>query len=123
MNDYIINPWFFYLISIVNSVGVISIMVCILGSIVSLVLGAVWSDCDKDIQKQKDLIGICKKYLRVSIVVSALSLLVFVFTPGKETMIQMAVASKVTYTNLKAVKKEAKDLVDYVITKSKELAK
>jgi len=121
MNDYIINPWFFYYIGIADSLHTALVVFQVIATLY-MILSSLC--CYVGLTEDKpDLVRIWKPWFKKSTVAFLVLLPTLILFPSRETIIQMTIASKVTYTNVKAVKKEAKDLVDYVITKSKELAK
>ena len=121
MNDYIINPWFFYYINMANDVLGVLWLGAVISVATAVVAGCVVTGSYE--AKEPGWRRIWVPILKKAIVVAVLCVSGIILVPSREAIIQMTIASKVTYTNVKAVKKEAKHLVDYVITKSKELSK
>ena len=106
MNDYIINPSFFYWANVVNGLVTVMIIISIAGILASILwIASLWEDCKKPTK---------------AIVTLVLSLLVgvaAVFIPSKKTMIEMEIARNATKSNVIEMKKDVKDIVDYVFEK------
>lgn len=121
MNDYIINPWFFYYIGMADNLHITLVAFQVIVTLTMILSAFV---CFVGFNEgEPDWIRIWKPWLKKSTVIFLILLPTLIILPSRETIIQMTIASKITYTNVKAIKKEAKDLVDYVITKSKEFNK
>ena len=111
----IINPWFFYLISLLDKVQILGI-ICLIAGVTLLgacILGSIELCSDED---EKAF----KKCIKISILVISISALIVVVVPSKETMYEMLVANYVTENNIEAAKEDAKELVDYIVDKFEE---
>lgn len=127
--DYVISPWFFYWVNVVDIIyGWFTAIAVLFGiiSIIFLIIGLVnkYDAYDeKDLKRGESFLKNTKKTLIGFIIFILLS----IFIPSKTTLIQMAIAKNITYSNLdKAgdkIKTNAKDLVDYILYKFKETKK
>lgn len=115
---YYINPIWFYLMNVLEGMR---IFLCVLGGF-SLVISAfafiAWlidgcadiTDLDED---EKKTFKLFKKI----IIASFISLFIGIFTPSKETCIEMMIASQVTHENVAATKEDIYEIVDYITDK------
>lgn len=55
------------------------------------------------------------KHIKKFVIITTISALGIVFTPGKETIYTMIVLDQVTTDNIQAIGKTGKDIVDYII--------
>lgn len=106
MNDYIINPSFFYWANVVDSLILLMILIGILGSLASILWAASRYEDDKKITRAI-----------VTLVISVLLCLSSAFVPTKKTMIEMEIARNATKSNVINMKKDVKDIADYVFEK------
>lgn len=79
----VVNPIWFYLMSVCDSVAMLAVGVCVLACIAVVI----WWMCDEKFSKR------CKKALTLSIVCAALA----VFCPTQKTLEKMLIAQNVTY--------------------------
>lgn len=112
----IINPWIFYVISLLDKIGIWTIgMMLILGMVI-VVCSVFWGiTCDAS-----DCEGINKKllkYIKMSSIAFIITCLVNVCIPSKETMYTMLVSSQVTYENVETAGNIIQDSVDYIFEK------
>lgn len=112
MNDYIINPSFFYWANVVDTLIAVMIIVSIAG-IVASVLWIV-SLYEDDAKPRKAI---------VTLVISLLIGVAAVFIPSKEAMIEIEIARHATTSNVKELKEELKDATDYVFDKIEKMQK
>lgn len=113
----IINPWFFYLVNLLDRVLIVTIIVLIISTIgVVFTLFVLSDECCSDEEEAKT----CKKWNKISMIALLISTFMLVATPSKETVYEMVVASYITENNIEAAKDNAKDLVDYIIDKCDE---
>ena len=114
MNDYVINPMWFYLLQVVDGVQGVFFVVAILSVIVLIVCGMIAfalyiGDCYED---ESEKIAKC---LRPTVLILVVSMLLVVFIPSKQTLIEMEIAKHATYSNVESVKEQIKDAADYIL--------
>lgn len=112
----IINPWFFYLVNLLDRALVLAIMVLIMSVIATVFTFFVLSDGCFDKEEAK----MFKKWNKISIIALLISTFMLIAIPSKETVYEMVVASYITENNIEAAKDNAKDLIDYIIDKCDE---
>lgn len=127
MNDYIINPWFFYWLDVVPVIIKWSTVLGGLGAVscfIAFIFFAISKDKDSGLDTKE--IACCavvsRHIFKISVPLFIIGMTLSAFIPSRQAMIQMAVASKATYSNVEKIKTTAKEFVDYVIDKSKELS-
>lgn len=126
MVNYIINPMWFYWISVANTIRSIVTTFSILfgvASIVAIVATFVTffetvGDDDKEAIEIKKAV---KRFLVVSLTIFICFLLLSVFVPSKDTLIEMQVAKYATYENAEWTVDTIKSAVDYVVEAIKSL--
>lgn len=97
MNEPIISPWFFYLISVVDGLLCFLCLGCIIFFIVAAFWGMASTDCyDRD--EKNELIKTSKRSFLVGIILAVL----LVLTPNSQTITKMAIAQQLTPNNIKA---------------------
>lgn len=118
--DYVISPWFFYIINIVDNInnvigtlGIISIVLS-LSCVVAIFL--FW--CDDD---EKSLKFISKRLFKPAVTCFIILSIIDLFIPTKETMYQMTAAKFVTYQNIEMAGETAKEAFDYIVDSIKEI--
>lgn len=114
----IINPWFFYLVNLLDRAVVVATIVLIMSVIGALFTLFVLSDDDICFD-EKDA-KTYKKWNKISIIALLISTVMLVAVPSKETVYEMVVANYITENNIEAAKDSAKDLIDYIIDKCDE---
>ena len=113
----IINPWFFYLVNLLDRALVVAIIVLIMS-----VIGTVFTFfvlTDESCFDEEDT-KIMKKWNKVSVIALLISTFMLIAIPSKETVYEMVVASYITENNIEAAKDSAKDLIDYIVDKCDE---
>ena len=90
MNEYIINPSWFYWMSVADGLKVICFIAIFVGVIATVVLAFAASDCFDEEQ------GFIRKLLVVSVSVLAVSIIGAVFIPSKKTLLEMQIAKLAT---------------------------
>ena len=104
MNGYIINPAWFYWVDIVSSLKIVALASTIVGIFACIFLiVAVLEEGDNFL-----------KPLRIAIACTAMYIIVTVFIPSKETLIEMQIAKYVTWENAEWTVDTIKDAVDYI---------
>ena len=109
---YIINPWIFYLMHICNGITITSVLGIGITGAIGLVCG-ISSECTYDEEENDRYIG----YLKKSIILFMISVLMLIFVPNKETIEKMIVASFVTKENISYTKEEVTEFIDHIIEK------
>ena len=128
MNTPIIDPMFFYWLQILESFNVLLVVVIIIGLIALLMLGiaALTEDefCDSEYSlgfnrhtKKRDGYIASAKKVAISLIIPILAV---IFIPSKTTVIEMAVASRVTPGNIQTSKKFVIDTIVEVKNALKE---
>lgn len=119
----IISPFFFYFINLVDNVWGVSIAAAIVSGVVVCVLLVCCaceseSECDSfnNIYNER-----YKKVTRRSILICVISIVICLFVPSKETMIEMAIAKNVTSQNIELAKDSIKGVIDYTIESVEKL--
>lgn len=111
----IINPWLFYLVDMIGSFQILSILIVLL-IIISFAIEIVKYDEDID---ELDKVKVIKTFKKKVIVIA--SLITFaIFLPSKDTCYKMMVASQITDTNIQKAEDVIKDSVDYIFEKINE---
>ena len=121
MNDYIINPWIFYIMSVINKLFILSIAIAFISccSVVFVTLLNNEYIFDDYYLKHGEEVYTRKirKFVKYSAIVAIISTLFATFMPSQNTMCKMLVAKYVTKSNIESTKIEADKLIDYIINK------
>jgi hypothetical protein len=92
--EHIINPWFFYWINVADALNVAFVIGVVVGVITMIVGGIVRG----------------KKTFKTGVLVVIICVFPAIFIPTKTTLIQMAVADKLTYNNVEQVLDSGKNI-------------
>ncbi len=113
--NYIVNPLWFYLISVAEGIDIAAFVVCTITLIAlcvfSLILCFYYDEIDDS--DKKTIESIFKK----SIILLITSSIIAIIVPGREDMEKMLIASYATEENVSAATNYGKDLVDYIFDK------
>lgn len=109
MNEYIISPAWFYWVNIVNSIEIIMIMLTIISLMATLFMTFMSLDDEDNESKRYEKIAL--KMLIISIT----CMVIAIFIPTKETLIEMQIAKYATWENTEWTVSAIKDVVDYII--------
>ena len=118
--DYIVNPWIFYWLEVVNVLKIVAgilgvfAFVCVIVGIVMKYDNISYGPEDHDYKN-----GV--KLLRVFTPILITMALLLIFIPGKNTMIQMLIARYATKTNINLGLDAIKEATDYIIQAIKEV--
>lgn len=111
----VISPWLFYIIDLLDKLREMTIIVFwiivaafFLVGFAAFLEGENWED--KTILK-------LKKGLKLSIIPIAITSVMYIAIPSKETIYKMLVSKYVTYENIDKVTDTIKDGVDYIFEK------
>lgn len=109
MNGYIINPAWFYWVSVVDAIKAIMFIIAailLIGVGIALFISMIDADFDKDENK--------KTMLKVAIV-GIVCLIIAIFIPSKQILIEMQIAKYATWENAEWTVDAIKDTVDYIV--------
>lgn len=126
---YIINPWFFYFASLLDSFWTLVSIVLFLAIIGTVGFGIWWvmeayaSDFFVHDDNEPPFAKFCKKMIKVSVIATIISAVLMVVVPTEETVDKMMISSFITKENIEKTKEEAKEIVDYIAEKAIELKK
>lgn len=119
--NYIINPSWFYWISIADGIrtvlivfSVISACACFalaIGHIIHKEVGAGFGEDDSDNIMAKKLI----KPIKVTLALTVVTAIIAVFIPSRNTLIEMQIARYATYENAELTLDAIKSAVDYIV--------
>ena len=115
----IINPWWFYLSDVVETIDFVSMLFSAFGVIGCLIFCFFLAECAEyeDEETLKKNWVVFKKF--------AIMTMIFLFTaiivPTRDTLYKMLAASLVTHENIQIVGESATDVVDYIVEKIDEV--
>lgn len=118
----IINPLWFYFVSLCDKISGIAIALAIICGIITVVYGIVYiCTCyDFDSFNKEQKLKHNKNIKKLIFATVAFSFL-FGITPSKDTCYKMAAASYVTPDNLTKAGETAEDVIDYIVNKVDQL--
>lgn len=116
---YYINPWYFYLINVCESIKIVAFVYCIVSFLMFIIGGSIffaqiefYNFYDRDIEEISKKYGkIIKKYIASLI----FSLVLIMFVPSEEVCTKMLISSFVTEENVETAQETIKNTVDYVM--------
>ena len=116
--NYIINPAVFYWMSVVDAICFWAVGSAALSGVAAVILF-----CIKYFDDYLDANGVksMNKIIKTLSIVCIVSIVVTIFTPSKDTMIQMLVAKCATYDNANWTLETIKSAVDYIVEAIKSL--
>lgn len=122
MNEPIISPWFFYLISVVDGLLCFICVGCAIFFIATAFCGMESTECYDQDEKDKWI----KRFKR-SFLVSIILAILLVLTPNSQTITKMAIAKQLTPNNIKAIgeltTEVMKNSVDFINDKVIEIVR
>lgn len=111
----IINPWLFYLVDMIGSFQILSILIVML-IIISFAIEIIkYDEAMDELDKVKAI-----KTFKKKVIVIALLINFTIFLPSKDTCYKMMVASQITDTNIQKAEDVIEDSVDYIFEKINE---
>ena len=122
----IINPMWFYLIDVLNTLDDIAPIFSFASAVAMVVFAFLWYVMWDDYYNEKKDISeteykrfrkIASKFLKGSIIVFVISLFITVMVPAKKTMYTMMVVDQIKLDNIEGVEEAIKDSVDYIYCK------
>lgn len=118
--NYIIDPMWFYWMSVADNLLVTCAVIGGLFGILSMVFGAILIT-NMEYGPNYDDYKKAKKALKVFMPLSILFILLSVFIPSKEILIEMQIAKFATYENAEWTIDAIKGLVDYIVEAMKSV--
>ena len=124
---YIINPFIFYLSNFLDNFSTLSIIVFSISLIAAISFGIFLcyeindNNCFESDGNETPLIKLLKKMLKISTITLIITATLMTFIPSEETIDKMIISSFITKENIEGAKKDAKELVDYIVEKAAEL--
>lgn len=118
----IINPAVIYVINLMDSLRVGLIIAIVIFAVLTIFCAINYMDMSEG--NSEECKQSARKFLRCSkrfLVCFALAFVLVVFTPSKDTCVEMLVASYVTPDNIDAGVEKTKETVDYIVDKIKEM--
>jgi len=120
--NYIINPWVFYLLNILENVVSGIVIALFIFGIVLASYAIIWfvelpTSYYDDEDKYPSPLAIVKKW-KIPLIIC---IVVLVLTPSKETCYKMLIASQVTTENIESAKETVKEVADYIVESAKEI--
>ena len=109
--NYIINPWWFYLLHIVDGLRLVMIIGIVVGLIVAGVGAAMFSDAYDDEKEEK----IAKKVIKIGLIVFGVMLVLLVICPSATTLLRMQLAKFATYENVADAYQAILDGAKYIL--------
>lgn len=126
--DYIINPLWFYLISILSTVSTLSVLYFLLSlaAFIFISIGFV-SEADSREKRRNengndDTYKWWKKAFKISTMTLISSIMLLVFVPSEKTMDKMLIASVVTKQNVEAGADFTQDQISKLVDKISDAA-
>ena len=124
---YIINPWFFYLSNFLDNFSTLSVIMFSISLIAAVSFGVFLcyeindNNCFECDSNEALLIKFLKKMFKISTITLIITATLMTFIPSEETVNKMIISSFITKENIEVAKKDAKELVDYIVEKAAEL--
>lgn len=109
---YYINPIWFYLMNVCGKLGGLSALIACIFGFGAIIMG-IGLMCEKSVGDD-DMVNLLTKYVKPSIVITIIFLILACAIPSKETCEEMMIASVVTHENVDQAKDNIKSIVDYV---------
>lgn len=118
----IISPLTIYLINLMDPLHAVFIGACIVFLILGVLNGIDYLDNkDSSTEKYQKQAQKALGRTRRMAVICVLCMLLAVFVPSKNTIIEMIVAQNITVNNINAGEEKVKEAIDYLVEKVKEV--
>ena len=124
---YIINPFIFYLSNFLDNFSTLSVIVFSISLVAAISFGIFLcyeindNNCFECEGNETPLIKLLKKMLKISTITLIITATLMTLIPSEETIDKMIISSFITKENIEGAKKDAKELVDYIVEKAAEL--
>ncbi len=117
--NYIINPWVFYLLSVLDNIVVCGVVLIVVLATAYIVYVIVWCTAfyEDDKEKYPSPLAILKKWKTPLILCIAALILI----PSQETCYKMLIASQVTTEHIADAKETIREVADYIVESAKEI--
>lgn len=126
--DYIINPMWFYWLSVVDALRFFFIFILVFGSlgIIGMTIFFIWTKHFEDVwsgheEEHKARVKKLQKVIVIGWIIWAVVFCFEMFVPSKDTMIEMQIARYATKQNVEIGIDAIKSATDYVIEAIKSL--
>lgn len=110
--NYIINPAWFYWISVADGAKLFVLLCAVLLTLIGALVAIGGAVDDEDEIKKKGII---------LLLVSVITWIAFIFIPGKQTLIEMMIARTATVDNANWTVETLKSAVDYIVEAIKSM--
>ena len=115
---YIINPWVFYLLNILENIVVLCWSLMVIAVTAYLVYIVVWWAADLyDSEKYPSPLAIFKEW-KIPLIICITALILI---PSQETCYKMLIASQVTTEHIADAKETIREVADYIVESAKEI--
>ena len=124
---YIINPFIFYLSNFLDNFSTLSVIVFSISLVAAISFGIFLcyeindNNCFECDGNETPLIKLLKKMLKISTITLIITATLMTLIPSEETIDKMIISSFITKEKIEGAKKDAKELVDYIVEKAAEL--
>ena len=117
--NYIINPWVFYLLNVLDNIVLCVIVLLTFLSSAYVVYILVWclAFYENDKEKYPSPLALLRKW-KIPLILCILAL---VLIPSQETCYKMLIASQVTTEHIADAKETIKEVADYIVESAKEI--
>lgn len=117
--NYIINPWVFYLLSVLDNIVGFGIGLLVVLSSAYVVYILVWclAFYENDKEKYPSPLAILKKW-KIPLIICITALILI---PSQETCYKMLIASQVTTEHIEDAKETIREVADYIVESAKEI--
>lgn len=119
MNDYIISPMWFYWARVADAISLIACIFGGIGIVALIVLGVTVAVEGEDIESSDSTK--LKQYIVKTLYATAVCLMLVVFVPSRNTLVEMMIAKQATYQNAEWTVERLKEMVDYIAATLKGL--
>ena len=113
--DYIINPSWFYWLSVAEATKIVSFIIAGIAMLVTVVFMIGMLENIQYGEQDEDYIR-HKKIFKIFIAVAIVFFVAGILIPSRQTLIEMMVAKFATYENARLTEQAIKDAVDYIIS-------
>lgn len=117
--NYIINPWVFYLLNVLDNVVGCSVGLLVVLATAYVVYILVWwlAFYEDDKEKYPSPLTLLKKW-KIPLILCITALILI---PSQETCYKMLIASQVTTEHIADAKETIKEVADYIVESAKEI--
>ena len=113
----IISPWVFYWIDVCNSFKLLVFVVFV----IAVIAAGISFLCSIDDLATSDEVRMFSKSAKISVIVAAASIVLYILLPSEEVSYKMLAANMFTQDNINSATEYVTDVIDYAVDKVKEL--